>query len=44
MESNIEKAVDDIKLDTVEDRIETAQKLNSALSDKPTGIICHYTG
>ena len=34
MESNIEKAVDDIKLDTAEDRIETAQKLNSALSDK----------
>lgn len=32
MESNIEKAIDDIKLDTVEDRIETAQKLNSALS------------
>ena len=32
MESNIEKAVEDIKLDTVEDRIETAQKLNSALS------------
>ena len=32
MESNIEKAINDIKLDTVEDRIETAQKLNSALS------------
>ena len=27
MESNIEKAVEDIKLDTVEDRIETAQNL-----------------
>lgn len=32
MESNIEKAVDDIKLGTVEDRIETAQKINSAMS------------
>lgn len=34
MESNIETlAENDIKLDTVEDRIETAHKLNSAMSD-----------
>ena len=32
MASDIERALDDIKLDTTEDRIETANKMNSALS------------